>query len=125
MLTIFYDGYCPLCKAEMTALKQYDHNNQLQLENIHDETFTTRFPKINPVNADKILHGQLDDGRLIFGLEVSCLAWKLVNKHPWIQVLRWPVIKQIANVGYLVFARYRHSIAALVSGKKACQRCNK
>lgn len=123
MLTVFYDGNCPLCLREMIALKEYDQDNLLQLENIYGESFNTRFPHIDPIRADKILHGQWEDGTLIFGLEVTCSAWKLVGKHKWIQVLRWPFIKPIANVGYRFFARYRHSIAAVVSGKRTCDRC--
>ena len=125
MLTIFYDGFCPLCASEMSQLHRLDTQNKLVLENIHDTHFKTRFPNIDPIEADKILHGQLPDGKIIKGLEVTCLAWKLVEKHKWIQILRWPVIRVFADFSYLFFARYRHVISSFLTGKSRCSSCNK
>lgn len=123
MLTIFYDGKCPLCAAEMKSLAKFDTNNQLILEDLHADDFQQRFPHIDPIAADQVLHGQLDDGRVIKGLDVTCTAWKLVNKHSWLQILRWPVVRLFADKAYLFFARYRHPISAFVSGKKRCESC--
>jgi len=125
MLTIFYDGYCPLCTAEMKLLRDLDTQKKLILEDIHAADFSERFPHIDPIQADKILHGQLQNGEVIKGLEVTCLAWKLVGKHKWMQVLRWPVIRLFADLGYLFFARYRHSISSFVTGKPRCTSCQK
>ncbi|ETX10062.1 thiol-disulfide oxidoreductase [Marinomonas ushuaiensis DSM 15871] len=135
MLTIFYDGNCPLCTAEMDKLQRLDNQNQLILEDIHNIDFNERFPHIDPVQADRILHGQLQNGEIIKGLDVTCLAWKLVDKHKWIQILRWPLIRVFADFGYLFFARYRHSISSFSfitsklnskpSGKSGCSSCQK
>ncbi|MFT2098134.1 thiol-disulfide oxidoreductase DCC family protein [Marinomonas sp. 2405UD66-6] len=125
MLTIFYDGYCPLCTAEMNLLRDLDNQKKLILEDIHAADFSERFPHIDPIQADKILHGQLQNGEVIKGLDVTCLAWKLVGKHKWMQVLRWPVIRLFADLGYLFFARYRHSISSFVTGKPRCTSCQK
>ncbi|MCV2401603.1 DUF393 domain-containing protein [Marinomonas sp. C2222] len=122
MLTIFYDGNCPLCKAEMNQLQQLDLNNNLSLENIHAEDFQLRFPDISPSRADQILHGQLATGEMIYGLDVTCLAWKTVGKHSWMQALRWPLIRPIADIIYLGFARYRHPITKLIfRNEKRCE----
>jgi predicted DCC family thiol-disulfide oxidoreductase YuxK len=123
MLTIFYDGYCPLCAAEMQTLRSLDIHNRLKLEDIHGNNFQEKFPHIDPIKADRLLHGQLADGKIITGLDVTCLAWKLVEKHRWIQILRWPLIRFFADLGYGFFARYRHQISAFVTGKPRCTRC--
>lgn len=125
MLTIFYDGHCPLCLAEMKQLKKWDTQNLLQLEDIQAENFTERFPHIDPIKADRFLHGQTADGSILLGLDVTCLAWKLVNRHKWMQMLRWPLIRIFADMGYRLFARHRHSISAFIMGKAACQACKK
>ena len=125
MLTVFYDGFCPLCVAEMQTLHQLDKQNLLQLEDIHAEDFAKRYPHIDPIEADRLLHGQLDDGTIIKGLDVTCLAWKLVGKHKWMKVLRWPVIRVFADLGYRFFARYRHPISAFITGKPRCESCLK
>lgn len=125
MLTIFYDGYCPLCAAEMNLLRDLDNQKKLIFEDIHASDFSERFPHIDPVQADKILHGQLQNGEVIKGLDVTCLAWKLVGKHKWLQILRWPVIRFFADLSYLFFARNRHAISSFISGKPRCTSCQK
>ncbi|MGJ8647521.1 MAG: thiol-disulfide oxidoreductase DCC family protein [Marinomonas colpomeniae] len=129
MLTIFYDGYCPLCAAEMKQLQSLDVNKKLTLEDIHASDFSDRFPHIDPIEADKRLHGQLENGQIITGLDVTCLSWKLVGKHKWMQVLRWPVIRIFADLGYRFFARYRHQLSSFISGKSRgkdnCLPCQK
>jgi len=125
MLTIFYDGHCPLCTKEMAVLQQLNVDKKLILEDIHAKDFNLRFPHIDVIAADKILHGQLENGQVITGLDVTCLAWKIVGKHKWLQVLRWPLIRFFADRGYLFFARYRHAISAFVTRTPRCQACNK
>ena len=124
-LKIFYDGLCPLCSMEINQLRAYDTDNQLLFENIHAPDFVKRYPYIDQVRANKLLHGQLSDGGLIYGLDVTCMAWKTVGKHRWLSVLRWPFIRWFADLGYLFFARYRNSISGLFAGKKdlQCQAC--
>ncbi|MBJ7555844.1 thiol-disulfide oxidoreductase DCC family protein [Marinomonas spartinae] len=125
MLIIFYDGLCPLCLAEMRELKKLDVHHRLTLENIHHEDFTQRYPHIDPIKADRILHGQLGNGKVIQGLDVTCMAWRLVGKHRWMQILRWPVIRLFADLGYQGFAKYRHSISSFITGKPRCTSCDK
>lgn len=126
ILTIFYDSYCPLCSAEINQLKAYDSNNQLSFEDIHDVDFVQRYPYIDKVEANKILHGQLSNGDMIYGLDVTCMAWTTVGKHRWLAILRWPVIRWFSDRAYLFFARHRNTISSLVSGKNKdlnCQSC--
>lgn len=125
MLIIFYDSHCPLCAAEMRTLQSLDTNKRLQLEDIHANDFSERYPHIDTVEADRLLHGQLANGKIIQGLDVTCLAWKLVGKHKWMQALRWPVIRVFADISYKVFARYRHQISSFVTGKPRCEHCIK
>ena len=51
MLTIFYDGHCPLCAAEMQTLQSLDTQKKLQLEDIHADSFSERFPYIDKVEV--------------------------------------------------------------------------
>lgn len=113
-LTIFFDGNCPLCEREITALRNRDHKNRLQFENIHAIDFTYRYPYIDISKADRMLHGQLADGAMIYGLDVTAKAWALVDAYRWIQILRWPVIRWFSDIGYRLFARLRHPLGRLL-----------
>ena len=123
-LTIFYDGGCPLCVSEMRHLSQLDRGQKICLENIHADDFSQRFPHINQQQADKILHGQLASGEMIYALDVTYQAWSLVGKRHWVAPLRWPLIKQVAHLFYLLFARYRAPISRLLTGSDRCEMCS-
>jgi predicted DCC family thiol-disulfide oxidoreductase YuxK len=120
MLTIFYDGNCPLCSMEMKELRRYDQHNNIQLEDIHQRDFEQKFPDIDKRKATNILHGKLN-GVTLLGLDVTCHAWRLVGKKPWIAVLRFPIIKPFADWAYLLFAKHRTRISSLLMGKKSCE----
>jgi len=112
-LTVFFDGQCPLCAREIQALKKLDQQQALQFEDIHAADFQSRFPAIDIIDADRKLHGLRSDGQLIYGLDVTAQAWALVGKHRWLSGLRLPVIRQVSDVVYWVFARFRHPIGKL------------
>lgn len=122
-LTIFYDGGCPLCAAEMRHLNSLNSAGKLAFENIYATDFGARFPHIDQSEADRILHGQLANGELIFGLDVTFKAWVLVGKRKWVAILRWPIIKHVADVSYLFFARHRYLISRLLTGQDRCESC--
>lgn len=113
-LTIFYDGQCPLCQLEMEKLKTHDKNNAICLVDLHQNDFTHAYPSINPKQAMKVLHGQYQ-GKLLLGLAVTHQAWTLVGKGALVAPLQFPVIKQIANGAYWVFARYRLPLSRLIA----------
>jgi predicted DCC family thiol-disulfide oxidoreductase YuxK len=130
LLTIFYDGNCPLCSKEINLLKEYDSKNRLLFEDIHAVDFIQRYPYIDKLYANRILHGQLSNGEMIYGLDVTCLAWKTVGKHRWLSILRWPVIRTLSDLAYVFFARHRNRISSLfISNNKelndheSCVRC--
>ena len=124
ILTIYYDGHCPLCMKEMQLLKHHDNKNSILFVDLHNHDFSKEHPHIITSEAIRILHGQLDTGELLLGLDVTCKAWSLVGKHKWLAILRWPLIRTIADLIYRVFARYRSKISYLLTGNKTCNSCN-
>ena len=123
-LTLFFDSTCPLCAAEMRQLAELDSESRLQFEDIYAEDFQSRFPHIDPVAADRFLHAEYADGTMVYSLDVTYAAWSAVNKKKWLAVLRWPVIRWFADIGYRVFARNRYTISYLLTGTKRCERCS-
>lgn len=125
LLTIFYDGHCPLCAAEMNHLARKDVNNAIELVDIHQEGFAQLYPEIKHGDAMKILHGKYQ-GKTLLGLEVTHRAWTLVGKGFWVAPLNWPVIKTLSHFVYLGLAKYRQPISSFLAkifGLKATN-CN-
>lgn len=123
-LIIFYDGGCPLCVKEMRQLKAKDKQHKLQFENIWANDFAERFPHVDIAEANRILHGQKASGDMIYGLDVTHAAWSAVGRGWMTAALRWPVIKWLADKGYLFFARNRNGISKLITGNARCLQCS-
>jgi predicted DCC family thiol-disulfide oxidoreductase YuxK len=114
MLTIFYDGNCPMCATEMIHLKRHDQDNIIFLVDIHQKDFQSLYPEIEFSAAMKILHATFN-GKVLLGLEVTHRAWTLVGKGFWVAPLNWPVFKTLSHWVYLGLAKYRHQISALLA----------
>ncbi|WP_462172110.1 thiol-disulfide oxidoreductase DCC family protein [Pseudoalteromonas xiamenensis] len=125
-MVIFFDGNCPLCVSEMNALLEHDSNKSLTLINLHDACALKAYPGIDKEKAMSILHGVDNQGRVLFGLDVSVTAWSLVGKHSWLKILRWPVIRYLADRAYLMFAKHRMKISSIFL-KSSCtsNQCNR
>lgn len=118
--TIFYDGACPLCDKEMSHLKKYNTEQKIAFVDINHPDFSVNYPELDWQALDARIHGMLDDGSMLIGLDATHKAWSLVGKG-WIYApLRWPVIKFFADKAYIVFAKHRHKISYWLTGKKRC-----
>jgi predicted DCC family thiol-disulfide oxidoreductase YuxK len=120
MLTIFYDSTCPLCAKEMTALMRYDQRNAIELVDLSGGDWQARYPDIELSEAMRVLHAY-EGQKLLLGLDVTAAAWKAVGKKPWVQVLRWPVVRWFADKFYIFFANNRYRISGLLLGQQRCQ----
>lgn len=117
-LIIFYDGYCPLCLAEMKKLRQLDDKQQLGFVDIQQAEFEKNYPQLDWQTLNARIHALLPDGNLISGLDATYLAWKLVGKG-WVYApTRWPVIRWFADKAYLLFARHRYTLSFWLTGKR-------
>ena len=123
-LTVFYDGTCPLCLNEMKQLKRYDSLDRIKLEDINADDINDRFPDLDVAHANTVLHGLQANGSWLYGLDVTAKAWGLTGKHGWIKLLRLPLIKPLADIAYLAFARNRYRISYLLTGQKRCDNGN-
>ncbi len=110
ILTIFYDGQCPLCSLEMSKLIKNDKNNVIRLVDLHSPSFPKHYPNINFDKAMKILHGEFN-GKILLGLDVTHRAWTLVGKGWWVAPLQFPLLKQFSHMCYRIVAKYRQPLS--------------
>lgn len=81
MLTIFYDGHCPLCSTEIKELKQQDKNHLIKIVNIRDNDCATLYPSINfnDSTTSNQIHSKHQD-KLLPEQSATHTAWTLVEK---------------------------------------------
>lgn len=108
---------------EMRKLYVLDKDQKLNLVDIHSDEFETQYPKFEKQALDARIHGILEDGTLVTGLDATYHAWHRVGKGRVYAPLRLPVIRWFADLGYRFFARYRHKLSSLVTSKKRCDSC--
>ena len=110
-LTLFFDGRCPVCRAEMQSLRQRDAAGRLRFEDIRADGFvlphgTTLEHMLNT------LHGRTAGDRLVVGVETLRLAYGAVGLGWLVAPTAWPLLRGASERAYLWFARHRFSMPA-------------
>lgn len=117
-INIIYDSKCNVCKLEMDFLARRDekintNGRKLKLTDIEAEDYDPNDPKnggITYADGMKAIHAIKDNGEVVKGVPVFSLAYEKV-KLGWIfKITTWPLVKEIVDIGYKLFCRYRTNI---------------
>lgn len=117
-INIIYDSKCNVCKLEMDFLARRDekintNGRKLKLTDLEAEDYNPNDPKNGGVTyADgiKAIHAVKGNGEVVKGVPVFSLAYEKV-KLGWIfKITTWPIVKEIVDIGYTLFCRYRTNI---------------
>lgn len=109
-LTIYFDGNCPLCLAEIHFLEHHNHRGLLCFVNLHTLDATN---EINCELAMKTIHGRIGD-TLISGPSVFQEAYKRTDLQLVNYFFSFAWFRFIYARFYVFFAKYRHSISKLI-----------
>ena len=120
-LTFLYDGQCPLCLRETNFLKKRDSFNKINFVDISSENYdASNFRNISYEKAMKNLHGILENGDIIEGLDVLAYSYELIGLG-WIYYPTKLVgFAQIMKFIYRLWARYRLKITGRKNIEKLC-----
>ncbi len=111
-LSIFYDGNCPLCLAEIHVLKNNNHQQLLTFVNVHDENAVDQ--TINCDLALEVIHAQLAGGKVIKGPKVFEEAYKRSDLTLMKWLFSFKLFQKFYAVFYPFFAKFRHQISKLI-----------
>ena len=120
-LTFLYDGGCPLCRRETDFLKGRDEFGQIRFVDISSDDYDPKnFQNISYEKAMSNLHGFLNNGDLILGLDVLSYAYQLVGLG-WVYFpTKIPIISNLLKVFYSFWAKYRLKITGRKSLEILC-----
>lgn len=112
-LTILYDGGCPLCVREVTFLRRRD-------QRLHPGDERLAFVDIDAAGYDPTRHGDISyrdamgrihalaaDGSVLIDLAVFRRAYELVGLGWLYAPSRWPLLRQLADRLYGLWAALR------------------
>ncbi|MGC6487669.1 MAG: thiol-disulfide oxidoreductase DCC family protein [Planctomycetota bacterium] len=111
--TLLYDSECPFCKLEVDWLRRRDRAGRLGAVDIAAEGFDAAQFGLSQADVHARLHGVRADGTVVEGMEAIRAAWAAAGLGWVMAPTAWPVLRWFADLGYVVFARYRVPLGRL------------
>lgn len=112
-LTLFYDGACPLCQAEILFLSSRNQANLLDFVDIHSEQFDSAKVGVSCEAALAAMYGQFASGKLIQGVAVFPEAYRRADLPRLAWFFSRKSLQPFLKLGYQFFAKNRHTISSL------------
>ena len=120
-LTFLYDGGCPLCLRETNFLKKRDISNQILFIDINSRNYDpSLFNNISYSKAMSNLHGIMENGEIIRGLDVLAYSYELVGLGWVYYPLKIKFLSHILRLVYRYWAKYRLQITGRSNIVKLC-----
>lgn len=101
---LYYDGACPLCRAEIRKLAELADSN-LSLQDIYLLPDDGSTPPKDQLLAR--LHLRRADGTWLTGLEANIQAWQHTKYAACWRLLNLPVIRWFSHLAYELWLKWR------------------
>jgi predicted DCC family thiol-disulfide oxidoreductase YuxK len=110
-LTLFYDGACPLCQAEILFLSGRNQAGLLNFVDINSKAYDPLKVGVSCEEALAAMYGQYADGTLINGVTVFPEAYRRAELPTLAWIFSRKSMQPILKIGYRFFASNRHAIS--------------
>ena len=120
-----FDGGCPLCLRETRFLRKKDISNKINFVDINNDNYNPLFyQNISYEDAMSNLHGILENGDIIKGLEVLAYSYKLIGLAWVYYPLKIGFLAPVLRLLYQYWAKNRLKITGRSNIQKLCtSRC--
>lgn len=122
-ITLFFDGDCPLCSREVRYLERKDSRNLIRFVDISAPDFNPDVYSKTKSDFMRAIQAELPDGTFIEGMEVFRRIYQAIGYGFLLKPTKLPIIKQIFDFAYYVFARNRIRIGSLL-GRCGLGKCS-
>lgn len=120
-LTIYFDGACAFCVAEVRTLRGRDRRGALAFIDIAVPGFAAFPPGTDMPALQARLHSVTRTGQVLTGLDSMQAAYTLVGLGWAVLPLRVRALRPPLEWAYGQFARHRYRISRLLGLKPAAQ----
>lgn len=110
-LTLYYDGQCPLCQAEIHFLQSRNGNGKLDFVDVTESSFEASTHQISCEAAMAQIHGRLSNGQILVGVPVFARAYQLADLPLLAWVLSRTWLQPLLGPAYVLFAKHRHTLS--------------
>ena len=120
-LIFLFDGGCPLCVRETNFLKSKDELNKIDFVDINNVDYNPiLFKDISYAEAMSNLHGILENGNIIKGLDVLAYSYELIGLGWVYYPLKIEFLAPVLRLFYKYWAKYRLKITGRSNIEKLC-----
>ena len=120
-LIFLFDGGCPLCLRETNFLKRKDELNKIDFVDINNVNYNPiLFRDISYAEAMSNLHGILENGNIIKGLDVLAYSYELIGLGWVYYPLKIEFLAPVLRLLYKYWAKYRLKITGRSNIEKLC-----
>ena len=110
ILTLLYDGQCPLCRREIAWMRTRNGRGLLGFQDIHAADFEASALGVSVEQLMAEIHGINTDGSLIKGIDVFAIAYSAVGFGWLAAAIRSRWLRPVFKCLYAWFARYRRRL---------------
>jgi predicted DCC family thiol-disulfide oxidoreductase YuxK len=112
--TVYFDGSCPLCQAEIRYYRRKDQVGALCFVDISESGATTP-DGVTPQQAMQRFHVRASDGRVLSGAAAFVEVWSRLPRWRWAaRAASLPGTLPVLELGYRMFLPVRPFISRLV-----------
>ncbi|WP_229215540.1 thiol-disulfide oxidoreductase DCC family protein [Duganella sp. CY15W] len=115
-LTLYYDGNCRICRAQMARLRQQDKTGGLDFCDIAAADFSPSALGVSMAALNTEIHARTADGRLLTGIDCLVAAYIAIGRGWQVAPLRLPVLRPVFVAMYRALARNRYRLSACADG---------
>jgi demethoxyubiquinone hydroxylase (CLK1/Coq7/Cat5 family) len=107
-LCVYYDGACPLCRAEIATYQRAEGGESLQWIDASGCNQAELGPDLDRTSALARLHIRRPDGTLLQGAAAFVAIWSALPGWRWLaQLAKLPGALFVMDVGYNIFLKLR------------------
>lgn len=103
MVTVYFDGLCPLCSREIDHYRR--HTKSVRFVDITDDAFHAETEGLDPKAVHRHLHAKDTAGVVHTGVDAFIALWSAIPRYQWAaRLASWPLVHGILRLAYALFA---------------------
>lgn len=107
-VTIFYDGACRMCIAQISQFQKADSKKRLVFVDISKPDFDQAKAGLTGESIQRYIYAQDSVGHLVRGVDAFVWMWAATDRKFLAWFISLPVVKQLGKFIYRLISRFRY-----------------